>query len=209
MKITKYTHSCLLVEEQDTRILIDPGTYSTDPGLLRSSELPDIDYVLITHIHADHLDAEWLQDALSKLGPARVIGNPSVARELEKVGIEASGELPEYVVKHEWTHEELPFGLEAPPNWGFTLFDQLTHPGDCLHFDSTARVLALPMQAPFAHLKQATDYAVKMRPEVVIPIHDWHWREEARDSFYTKSHQFFERHNIQFIKVEDGQTFTV
>ncbi|MBP9694894.1 MAG: MBL fold metallo-hydrolase [Candidatus Magasanikbacteria bacterium] len=30
MRITKFGHSCLLVEENDVRVLIDPGAFSND-----------------------------------------------------------------------------------------------------------------------------------------------------------------------------------
>lgn len=49
MKITKFGHCCLLIEENGVRILTDPGTYST-----QQSEVKNIDFVLITHEHADH-----------------------------------------------------------------------------------------------------------------------------------------------------------
>lgn len=51
MKITKFGHCCLLVEENNLRILIDPGNY-----LKRADDLKDIDTMLITHSHQDYLD---------------------------------------------------------------------------------------------------------------------------------------------------------
>ena len=40
MKITKFGHCCLLIEENGVRILTDPGTYST-----QQSEVKYIDFV--------------------------------------------------------------------------------------------------------------------------------------------------------------------
>ena len=50
MKITKFGHSCLLVEENGVRILFDPGSYST-----AQNDVKNIDVVLITHEHSDHV----------------------------------------------------------------------------------------------------------------------------------------------------------
>ena len=39
MKITKFGHSCLLIEENGVRILTDPGTYSTQQSEVKNLEL--------------------------------------------------------------------------------------------------------------------------------------------------------------------------
>ncbi len=57
MKITKYNQSCLLIETNNKRILVDPGNIGyTDE--MYDKEWSDIDYILITHKHDDHCLAE-------------------------------------------------------------------------------------------------------------------------------------------------------
>ncbi len=55
MKISKFGHACLLLEEGEASILIDPGSYSKG-----FEDLENLDGVLITHQHADHLVADTL-----------------------------------------------------------------------------------------------------------------------------------------------------
>ena len=62
MKITKFGHCCLLIEENGVRILTDPGTYST-----QQSEVKNIDFVLITHEHADHFHIDSLKALFLKI----------------------------------------------------------------------------------------------------------------------------------------------
>jgi L-ascorbate metabolism protein UlaG (beta-lactamase superfamily) len=50
MKITKYGHCCLLIEERGIRILTDPGAFTANIH----SSLTGIDVILYTHEHADH-----------------------------------------------------------------------------------------------------------------------------------------------------------
>lgn len=52
MKITKYPQSCLLIESQNKKILIDPGNLSYENSFL--NEWKDVDLILITHRHPDH-----------------------------------------------------------------------------------------------------------------------------------------------------------
>src|SRR5574340_544363 len=82
MKITKYGHCCLLIEEDGLRILIDPGSYSTLPDGLDS-----IDLVLVTHEHQDHLHVDSLKAVLKGNPEVKVITNKSVSSLLEKEGI--------------------------------------------------------------------------------------------------------------------------
>ena len=49
MKITKFGHSCLLVEEGGARILLDPGKYS-----ILQNNVENVDAIVITHEHQDH-----------------------------------------------------------------------------------------------------------------------------------------------------------
>lgn len=82
MKITKFGHCCLLIEENGVRILTDPGTYST-----QQSEVKNTDFVLITHEHADHFHIDSLKALLKNNPQAKVITNKSVCVLLEKENI--------------------------------------------------------------------------------------------------------------------------
>ncbi|CDG89162.1 MBL fold metallo-hydrolase [Xenorhabdus bovienii] len=64
VRIRYYGHACLLIENKDTSILIDPLISYDYPSSIERftySDLPDqIDYVLITHAHQDHFSIETL-----------------------------------------------------------------------------------------------------------------------------------------------------
>jgi hypothetical protein len=51
----------------------------------------------------------------------------------------------------------------------------------------------------------ATGMALDLKPKAIVPIHDWHWNEAARQAAYDKLEKFFAEHGITFIKVADGQ----
>jgi len=61
MKLTKLVHACLIVEKGDRKILVDPGNYSWQSGLVKSELLKGIDAVVITHGHPDHLHKDFVK----------------------------------------------------------------------------------------------------------------------------------------------------
>ena len=60
MKITKYPQSCLLVETNNTKILVDPGNLKYQEKFL--NEWKQTDIVLITHKHKDHINDEIINN---------------------------------------------------------------------------------------------------------------------------------------------------
>jgi glyoxylase-like metal-dependent hydrolase (beta-lactamase superfamily II) len=47
-------------EKDGFKLLIDPGTFSFVEGFIEAGEFNDVDAVIITHIHPDHLDKDNL-----------------------------------------------------------------------------------------------------------------------------------------------------
>ncbi|HEY4476055.1 MAG TPA: MBL fold metallo-hydrolase [Candidatus Paceibacterota bacterium] len=206
MKITKYVHSCLLVEEKGKAALIDPGNYTSQSRSLDLRYLEKLDFVLITHEHADHLHIPFLKEILAQFPEVVVITNPSVVLLLEQEGIRASSKGNAFVAVKEFSHEKI-FSSVAPPNVLFDVFSRLTHPGDSFGFSETREVLALPVQAPWGSTTQAVEKALQLKPKIIIPIHDWHWHNEARKAMYERLAVYFKEQGIEFRGLETGQTF--
>ena len=82
MRITHLGHACLLVELGDARILVDPGTFSPD-----AQDQRDLDAVLVTHQHPDHLDVERLPALLEANAGAQLVTDPETAKQLQDKGI--------------------------------------------------------------------------------------------------------------------------
>jgi len=71
MNIRYFGHACLLIETIDTTILIDPiipHTYKNCSPRFSYNDLPDeIDYLLISHSHHDHVQIEHLIQLRSRI----------------------------------------------------------------------------------------------------------------------------------------------
>lgn len=176
MKITKFGHCCLLIEENGVRILTDPGTYST-----QQSEVKNIDFVLITHEHADHFHIDSLKALLKNNPQAKVITNKSVGALLEKDGIafsvvengqnsDANGVLIEgFGESHALMHTSIP----PIQNTGYFIANKLFYPGDAFtNPGKQVEVLALPVAGPWMRLLEAIDYALLIKPKTCFPVHE-------------------------------------
>jgi len=176
MRLTKFGHSCLLLEEGRARLLLDPGTLSGG-----FEELQGLTAVLYTHQHADHLDAERLRGLLDRNPGVRVVSDEGSAKplgeagagvevvhdgdevELGGVGVRVAGR------DHAVIHPDIP----VVPNVGYLVGGRLFHPGDAFTLPGQqVEVLAVPAGAPWLKVSEAIDYLREVRPKVAVPVHE-------------------------------------
>ena len=180
MRVTHLGHACLLVELADTRILVDPGSFSTGFESLR-----DLDAVVVTHQHADHLDEERLPDLLAFNRQAPVFADPDSAELLDgtssdvvvladgeehRIGaatIRAVGKL--HAVNHDAVPRCTNVGVVLQADGEPTLY----HPGDAYDGEpGDVDVLAVPLNAPWARVAETIAFVRRVAPRQIVPIHD-------------------------------------
>ncbi len=176
MRITKFGHSCLLIEESGARILTDPGVFSTGWEGLR-----DLTTVLITHLHPDHLDIDKLPTVLAANPLATVFADPGSVKVLADHGIGATavnaGEILNAgnttVEVFGDTHAVIHADLPSVENRGYLISGRVYIPGDSLSVPAVSiEILALPASAPWMALKEGVEFVRSVDPSVVIPIHE-------------------------------------
>jgi L-ascorbate metabolism protein UlaG (beta-lactamase superfamily) len=209
MKITKYVHSCLLIESDQGVVLVDPGSFSWQAGLFDVSSLERLDEVAITHLHRDHYDPEFLRAITERFPDITVICNDQVERQLAEDGITvASKQASDRCQPFASEHPNLPWADETPVNTGFHIMGRLTHPGDTKILTETKDILALPITAPWCSEAEQVNMALRLKPKKVIPIHDYHWSQWARQDGYDKARSVFAKASIELVVADDGQTLT-
>ncbi len=205
MQLSKHSHSCLLIKDKQGVILIDPGVYTEQDNSLDLDSLPALDALLITHNHADHFSPYLIKKALQKFPNVAIITNDATRIVLEKEGIPVAETGHTGISFSSALHEKLPMPLTPPENTLFTVFDKLTHPGDSFDFSQSKDILALPVTAPWGSTTKAVEKALEVRPKIIIPIHDWHWKDEARKQFYIMLQKTFANEGIEFIPLENNE----
>jgi len=208
MEITKFVHSCLLIEFNNKKILIDPGNFTFDSKSLDIDILKGLDYLIVTHEHPDHMHIPFIKMIIARYPNSVLITNQSSQEILKREGVVATNTTPDFIESSSVAHEKV-FGVEVPENTLFKINKILTHPGDSLHILSTTPVLALPVQAPWCSLTQSVELAVSLKPDTVLPIHDWHWSDLAREIFYKRLEGYFAKEGIKFIGLKTGEKIKI
>lgn len=210
MKITKFEHSCLLVEmpaPQNRTTLFDPGMMSETA--LDVTKIDYLDDIVITHSHGDHLSLNLMKQLVAKFPAVKITAPADVVDLLEKEDIVASGDPSKGISFFDAPHEAVEPLFITPNQIGVHYLAMLTHPGDSHSFSETKAILALPVTAPWGATTTAVKLALELKPQYVLPIHDWHWRPEARDQMYGALEQAFAQHGITFVKLVTGEPVTL
>lgn len=212
MKITRFGHSCVLVEAGGARVLIDPGVYSRG---WESIATPDA--VFITHRHADHADPVRLPAYLADRPDLPCYVEPGVNEQLIVPTTTAMasgqqitlGQLTVTVVGglHAVIHPDIPrvgnFGLVLRALGEPSVF----HPGDALDVTpDDIDVLCVPMMAPWEKVSQTIDFVRGVVPRQMIPIHDGLLND---DGFWMIAGHLSARTTAQFVPVRDPRPWTV
>jgi L-ascorbate metabolism protein UlaG (beta-lactamase superfamily) len=216
MKISKFLHSCLTFEKDGFKLLVDPGMFSFAEGLVKPEIFGDVSAIIITHNHPDHLDVENLKKILAA-GKSEVYANAQVKQELEKAGIDA-------ILLHEGAVNIGPFKIEAisvkheplldaptPEMTALVIDDCILHPVDSFEEKLLAykniELLLLPIMAPFTNEIKVADFADRLQPKQILPVHDGFAK-----SFFVQSRQanyaaHFEKQGIKFHRLTEPGSF--
>ncbi|HKH56318.1 MAG TPA: MBL fold metallo-hydrolase [Propionibacteriaceae bacterium] len=183
MRITHLGHAAVLVETDDARILIDPGNLSA-----AWHQLTDLDAVLVTHQHPDHLDTDHIGALLTANPAATVLVEPSIVQQIAEAKFpqlpNATAFRPDEQAvvgdvlitgvggQHAVIHRDIP----RIGNVGYVLRSSgqptFFHPGDA--YDTAPQgidVLAMPAYGPWAAMKETIDFVRAVGALEGFPIH--------------------------------------
>lgn len=174
MRITKYEHACMVLEDDDARLVIDPGNFT--------APLPDVDdivAVVITHEHQDHWDAGQLDRILEANPGIPIFGPTGVADAADAYPIDvvSPGDEREagpfrlrfYGGRHAVIHESIP----VVDNVGVLVNGVFAYSGDSYDVPPVAvHTLAVPTGAPWLKIGEAMDYLAAVRPERAFGVHE-------------------------------------
>lgn len=177
MRMTKFTHACVRLEEAGRSLVIDPGDFSECAEALDGTHA-----VLITHEHFDHLNVPAVLSAAKANADLMVWATPSAAGKLAELGprvtkvepgdsFDAAGfSVRAFGGQHAVIHQAV--GTPCA-NLSYLVDDVVYHPGDSFFVPPTpVQALLVPLHAPWSKLGEVIDFVVAMRAPQAFPIHD-------------------------------------
>ncbi len=177
MQIVHFGHSCVLLDTGSARLLFDPGAFSSG-----FEEVRDLDAILITHQHFDHLDGERLPALVAANPTAALVVDEDTVAETTKLGLTAEQVNPgdqltfagATVTAVGGRHATIHPDFAMPTNAGYVVDDgAFYHPGDALFVpEQDIDVLGLPMGAPWLKTGEVIDFLRAVHPRRAVPIHE-------------------------------------
>lgn len=210
MKIKKLGHCCFVIDVNNKRVMTDPGSYST----LQDNE-KNIDLVVITHEHPDHLHIDSLKEILKNNPNIEIITNTSVGKLLTEAGITnfqilENGNNGEYggvyFEAHGDLHAEIYNEFGMVENTGYFIGHDLFYPGDAFtNPNKQIDILALPVAGPWMKIKDAINYALELKPRICFAVHDGMIEIDKSGPIYRLPENVLPKNGIEFRKLEIGK----
>jgi L-ascorbate metabolism protein UlaG (beta-lactamase superfamily) len=175
MLLTKLGHSCVRLEKDGVRLVIDPGVWSGPDTLAGASA------VLGTNEHNDHLDDSAGRAALAANSELQLWTNDTVAGQFAlfggRVHAVAHGDTANAagfdVHVYGTDHAVIDRMIPVIRNTGFAVDGKVFHPGDSFTVpDEPVDVLLVPVTAPWLKFSEVADYIRAVSPERGYWIHD-------------------------------------
>ena len=192
MLLTKFTHSCVRITDEDRALVIDPGIFSEV-----ETALEGVSAVLITHEHSDHVDADRLAAVAAANSDLRIWAPKAVVDQLSGIAgladrLTAVGPGEEFTAgdfpvrtfggQHALIHSSVP----VVANVAYLIEGSIYHPGDSYVVPTAAVELALiPINAPWAKIAETIDFGIALRAPRAVGIHDAMLADAGRSVYGT------------------------
>ncbi len=176
MKLTKYEHACLVLENEGKRLVIDPGVFTHSLPLDVS-----YDYIVITHEHADHIDSDKIRQ-IFQLNPSvqffvnQKIFNESVSKYGAKHTIITGGakaQVAGFDLQFFGDDHAIIYQTSPCANTGVLVNETFYYPGDSFVLPNMpVSMLAVPACAPWMKIAEVIEFTKAVGAKSMFPTHN-------------------------------------
>lgn len=212
MRLTKYEHSCLLLENNGKKLFVDPGSFTTP-----LTETANTAAVVITHEHADHWTPEQLNRILDMNPGVPIYAPAGVAAAAEgfDITIVAPGDTIEadpFTLRFfGGTHAVIHSSIPTVDNVGVLVNDALYYGGDSFTVPEgvDVDVLAVPAGAPWLKIGEVIDYVLEVKPRRSFPAHEMVLSVAGKGMSNGRIQAATEQNGGEFFALEPGESLDI
>lgn len=209
MRLTKFEHAGLLLEQDGRKLFLDPGSF-TSP----LTETANAVAVVITHEHPDHWTPEQLNRVLDLSPEAKIYAPEGVAKAAADFDITVvrPGDTVDagpftlrfFGGRHAVIHESIP----VVDNVGVLVNEQVYYAGDSFFVPEEVEVdvLAAPAGAPWMKISETMDYVLAVKPKRAFPIHEMVLSRAGKDMANGRLKWATEQNGGEFFPLEPGDS---
>lgn len=212
MKITKFGHACLVLEDAGHKLIIDPGSFSELPADLKS-----VGTVVVTEEHYDHFSVDNLKSILAQSPNAVIYSTAAVVDALAKEDIKAttiSGqqtiESDGFTINFYETDHAPVYQISPCRSLSVKVNDDLYYPSDSYQtIPDHVKLLALPTSGPWFKVEECIDFLNYIKSDKIMPTHNGLNSGDGNNV----THHFLETHvadkSRKFVYLEPGDTVEI
>jgi len=208
MKLTKYGHACIVLEEQGKKLIIDPGAFTPEFG-----GTDNIAAVVVTHSHQDHFNPKHLEAIVAANPEVKIFTTPEVQEQFANPTVTVVGAGQQATVgpfrlkfsgdMHAPIHPTIP----VPHNTAVMVNDTFFYPGDTYTMpDKPVDVLAVPGNAPWMQVGDSIDYIINVKPKRCFPTHNGLLSEAGHMVYNGGLEMTAKANGAEFIYLKPGES---
>lgn len=186
---------------------MDPGNYNATP------DVEGVDVILITHEHDDHCYLDAIKQILARNPQAEIVTHDAVGKKLATAGI-AFTQIKDgqeivrngvSISSHGTQHARLHPDIPVISNTGYVIAHTFYYAGDSFCDPKIPiEILALPTIGSWMKIEEAIEYAKKLKPKLVFPVHDGILIPQSRMSAQKTFSTTLGPSNIEFKDMVEG-----
>jgi L-ascorbate metabolism protein UlaG (beta-lactamase superfamily) len=209
MRVTKFEHATLRIDQSDQTLVIDPGSFTTP-----LDDLNGLVGIVLTHEHPDHWTPEHL-DRLLRAAPGTPIFAPSgvaAAAADYDITVVSPGEtvtVGDFTLRFfGGTHAVIHSSIPTIENVGVLVNEELYYPGDSYAVPKGIEVdtLAAPLGAPWLKIGEAMDYVLAVKPRRAFGTHDMTLSVAGKTMHRARLQWATEQDGGEFFVLEPGES---
>ena len=209
MRVTKFEHATLRIDQSDQTLVIDPGSFTTP-----LDDLNGLVGIVLTHEHPDHWTPEHL-DRLLRAAPGTPIFAPSgvaAAAADYDITVVSPGEtvtVGDFTLRFfGGTHAVIHSSIPTIENVWVLVNEELYYPGDSYAVPEGIEIdtLAAPLGAPWLKIGEAMDYVLAVKPRRAFGTHDMTLSVAGKTMHRARLQWATEQGGGEFFALEPGES---